>query len=125
MASIRSYFRARYWRPATIHQLPTVLLAVCILLAGSLSVASQTGDGATTRPAAERAAAVQGGLLFGLGPQAHGALDKRIVKEAPVNMVTSWYNYRTDMGFFDIYRSAVTPQIYAAGKAMHLVIWDG
>ncbi|MFC4395179.1 hypothetical protein [Arthrobacter sedimenti] len=129
MASIRSYFRARYGRPATIHQLPAVLLAVCILLAGSLSVPGVRQPGAD-RAAADRAAAVQaaanqGGLLFGLGPQAYRALEYRLVNEAPVNMITSWYNFRTDMGFFDIYRTAVTPQIYAAGKAMHLVIWDG
>lgn len=127
MASLRSNFRALDRRPGTRRNVPAVLLAVCILLAGSVPslAVAEPDPAATARPAAEGSPQAQDGLLFGLGPQAYRALENRIVKEAPVNIITSWYNFRSDMAFFDIYRTAVTPGIYAAGKAMHLVIWDG
>ncbi|UTT68736.1 hypothetical protein NMQ03_16120 [Arthrobacter sp. DNA4] len=107
--------------------MPAVLLAVWILLAGSVPSTGAGGQhpAAAVPRAADNAVQAQGGLLFGLGSQAYRSLENRLVQEAPVSIITSWFSFRTDMEFFDIYRTAVTPQIYAAGKAMHLVIWDG
>ena len=60
---------------------------------------------------------------LGLGSQAYQIEREPLVQQAPVGMYTSWYNFRSDLGFFDLYKNGVTPQTYAAGKAMHLVVW--
>ncbi|MDQ0824671.1 hypothetical protein QFZ60_000844 [Arthrobacter sp. B2I5] len=107
--------------------LMAMMLAVCLFLAGCIPSPPPNAPASSEAAAApdKKPKQVHGGFLFGVGSQAYGALDKTIVKEAPVNMITSWYNFRSDMSFFDKFRTSVTPQIYAAGKAMHLVIWDG
>jgi len=62
-------------------------------------------------------------FIFGLGSQAYQIENQPLVQQAPVGMYTSWFNFRSDLGFFDLYKNSVTPQTYAAGKAMHLVVW--
>lgn len=62
-------------------------------------------------------------FIFGLGSQAYQIEREPLVQQAPVGMYTSWYNFPSDLSFFDQYRTSVTPQTYAAGKAMHLVVW--
>jgi hypothetical protein len=63
------------------------------------------------------------GFIFGLGSQAYQLDREPLVQQAPVDMFTSWYSFPSDLEFFNHYRTSVTPQTYASGRAMHLVIW--
>src|SRR5919199_1178959 len=38
-------------------------------------------------------------LLFGLGPEADGALASPFTQSAPVHLLTSWYNSPNDLGW--------------------------
>lgn len=60
-------------------------------------------------------------LLFGLGPEADHALTARIVKEAPVRMLTSWYNGPGDLAWMTNWRNSLVPNAYADGYTLHLV----
>lgn len=62
-------------------------------------------------------------LLFGLGPQADSAERQRLVQEAPVKMLTSWYNSPRDLTFMRGWKASYIPGVYAKGYALHLVIW--
>ncbi|OGK09981.1 hypothetical protein A2767_01920 [Candidatus Roizmanbacteria bacterium RIFCSPHIGHO2_01_FULL_35_10] len=42
-------------------------------------------------------------ILFGIGSQAGPALDYRLVQEAPVHMLTSWYNGTKDLEWMQVY----------------------
>jgi hypothetical protein len=64
-------------------------------------------------------------LLFGMGPEASVARSVRLVREAPVRMLTSWYNGPDDLGWMAGWRTSVVPQAYAAGYALHLIVWTG
>src|SRR5262245_20612474 len=64
-------------------------------------------------------------LLFGIGPEADGALKTRLVQEAPVKMLTSWYNGPGDLAWMTGWRTNLVPQAYASGKALHLIVWAG
>jgi hypothetical protein len=66
---------------------------------------------------------VGNGFTFGLGSQAYQLDREPIVQQAPIGMFTSWFSFASDLGFFDLYKTSVTPQTYASGRAMHLVIW--
>jgi hypothetical protein len=75
-----------------------------------------------------RSAGAGGGvkLLFGMGSQIEGARTTSLVRETPVKMLTSWYNGPDDLSWMARWRTSVVPQSYAAGYALHLVIWtDG
>lgn len=63
-----------------------------------------------------------GAFLFGEGSQANGMGD-RLVQETGLQLISTWFNFRSDLGFYDVYRTEVTPKVYAAGKAMHLITW--
>jgi hypothetical protein len=64
-------------------------------------------------------------LLFGLGPEADGALRERIVRAAPVHMLTSWYNGHGDLGWMTGWRTTFVPQAYRAGYTLHLIVYSG
>jgi len=64
-------------------------------------------------------------LLFGIGPEADGALKTRLAQEAPVKMLTSWYNGPGDLSWMTGWRTNLVPQAYASGKALHLIVWAG
>lgn len=61
-------------------------------------------------------------LLFGLGPEADGAIEAPLVKEAPVRMLSSWYNAPSDLEWLLPWREDVVPRAYAAGYALHVVV---
>jgi len=63
-------------------------------------------------------------LMFGLGPEADGALNAPLAREAPVKMFTSWYNSPDDLSWMSSWHDNLVPRVYAAGKALHLVVWD-
>lgn len=62
-------------------------------------------------------------LLFGIGPQADGALAQRLTAETPIKMLTSWYNSPNDLGFMRGWQDDRIPNAYAAGYSLHLIVW--
>jgi hypothetical protein len=64
-------------------------------------------------------------LLFGVGPEADGAKQTRIVRNAPVHMLTSWFNGHGDLGWMTGWRTTFVPQAYRAGFALHLIVYSG
>lgn len=77
----------------------------------------------STSPAQSAPPTASDQFMFGIGSQAYQAGQKRIVKEAPIKMYSSWFNSHADLSFFNQYRTSTTPQTYASGKAFHLIIW--
>ena len=61
--------------------------------------------------------------MFGVGTELDQAANHRITKEAPIKMLTSWYNGPKDLGFMTGWRSNLIPQAYAQGYAMHLIVY--
>lgn len=70
------------------------------------------------QPAANR-------LLFGLGPEADSAGTAPLVRQAPVQMLTSWFNGSNDLFWMRRWRPTVVLPAYRKRLALHLVVWDG
>jgi hypothetical protein len=64
-------------------------------------------------------------MLFGLGPEADGARASQLVLGAPVHMLTSWFNGTSTLSWMTGWKASEVPRDYAAGFAMHLVVWSG
>lgn len=64
-----------------------------------------------------------GKILFGIGSQAGPAMDFRIVKEAPVHMLTSWYNGSKDLEWMRVQQNDLIPRLYANHYVVHLITW--
>lgn len=63
-------------------------------------------------------------LVFGMGGEAGDAVQTPLVKEAPVRMLTSWYNGPGDLSWMEYWRNEAIPSWYAKGYALHLVTWS-
>jgi hypothetical protein len=90
---------------------------------------STTGPSTSTSVPAASAPAAPGGrgtpkLLFGIGTEATGAETTRLVKQSPARMLTSWYNGPGDLSWMTGWRTGTVPGAYAAGYAMHLVVFS-
>lgn len=81
----------------------------------------------TARPATTTTvpAASTGRLVFGLGTEASESRNARLTREAPVGMLSSWYNKAADLTWMTGWWDDVVPQTYAAGRAHHLIVWTG
>jgi hypothetical protein len=99
------------------------ITAAVLLTGGSTVVVSSTFNVANA--ASTVAGAPRPKILFGIGPEADGALKTRLVQEAPVKMLTSWYNGPGDLSWMTGWRTNLVPQAYASGKALHLIVWAG
>jgi hypothetical protein len=64
-------------------------------------------------------------LLFGLGPEAKDARSAPLTRQAPVRMLTSWYDGPDDLAWMEGWRDSLVPQAYAAGYTLHLIVWTG
>jgi hypothetical protein len=64
-------------------------------------------------------------FYFAMGSEANGALRAPLVQQAPVKMLTSWYNRRSDLAWITKWQSSYIPSLYAQGYALQLVVWDG
>lgn len=65
-------------------------------------------------------------LLFGLGPTVDSAKDARLVREAPVRLMSVWYNGPGDLGWLtDAYHRDMYASQYSAGRSLHLIVWTG
>lgn len=62
-------------------------------------------------------------LTFGIGSQAGPAMDFRIVKEAPVHMLTSWYNGPSDLVWMAVQKNDLIPRLYKNKYIVHLITW--
>jgi hypothetical protein len=89
------------------------------------STSSTAATTTTAAPAPREPEPATPRLLFGLGPEANGARSARLTQQAPVRMLTSWYNGPADLAWMAGWRYSVVPQAYAAGYAMHLIVWTG
>jgi hypothetical protein len=86
--------------------------------ASTATTAPATTTGKRSEPAGPR-------LLFGMGPEANDARNVRLVQHAPVRMLTSWYNGPGDLTWLAGWKHDVVPRSYAAGYAMHLIVYAG
>lgn len=64
-------------------------------------------------------------LVFSMGAEASDADDHRLVREAPVRMLSSWYNGPNDLSWMAGWKTTVVPDAYRRGFAMHLIVWTG
>ena len=64
-------------------------------------------------------------ILFGLGPEADSARRATLTRNAPIGMLTSWYNGPNDVAWMSRWRTSVVLPAYRRGFALHLVVWDG
>jgi hypothetical protein len=64
-------------------------------------------------------------LLFGIGPEADQARASSLARQAPVRMLTSWYNGPNDLGWMAAWRGGEVPRAYAAGYNLHLIVYSG
>jgi hypothetical protein len=67
----------------------------------------------------------KGKLLFGIGTEAIDARNTALAQQAPVRVLSSWYNGPNDLGFMTGWKNNVVPEAYASGRAMHLIVWTG
>lgn len=94
-----------------------VFAAAALLVVGCAS--------AGPRATASSAAPATAGILFGLGPEADAARRAPLVRQAPVRMLTSWFNGSSDLSWMSRWRPTVVLPAYRKGFALHLVVWDG
>jgi len=64
-------------------------------------------------------------LLFGIGPEANLARVTPLARQAPVRMLTSWYNGPGDLAWMASWRRGEVPRAYAAGYRLHLIVYSG
>lgn len=62
-------------------------------------------------------------LIFGMGSQAGPAMDYPLVKEAPIQMLTSWYNGTKDLEWMRVQQNDLIPRLYANNYIVHLITW--
>jgi hypothetical protein len=62
-------------------------------------------------------------ILFGIGSQAGPAMDYRLVKEAPVHILTSWYNGPSDLVWMAVQKNDLIPRLYKNHYIVHLITW--
>ncbi|MFC7483752.1 hypothetical protein ACFQX7_32220 [Luedemannella flava] len=63
-------------------------------------------------------------VLFGMGTEADGAITEKLVTQAPVRMLTSWYNGPGDLSWMSGWRTGTVPKAYHQGYALHLIVYN-
>lgn len=75
-------------------------------------------------PPAPHALARPPKLLFGMGDEISAAVQTPLYDHGDVNMVTSWYNGPSDLGWMSGYASTdIMSNLYQRGDALELVVW--
>ena len=72
-------------------------------------------------PSASPAPRIQPKLVFGIGSEADQAIKSRLATEAPVKMLTSWYNGPNDLPWITNWKNNLIPELYAKGYILHLI----
>lgn len=62
-------------------------------------------------------------ILFGIGSQGGPAMNYRLTKEAPVHMLTSWYNGPSDLEWMRVQVNDAIRRIYKGKYVVHIVTW--
>jgi hypothetical protein len=62
-------------------------------------------------------------IIFGIGSQAGPSMDYRIVKEAPVHMLSSWYNGTKDLVWMREQQNDLIPRLFKNHYIVHLITW--
>ena len=62
-------------------------------------------------------------LIFGMGSEADGAEKTNLVREAPVKMLTSWYNGPSDLEWMTGWKNNLVPRLYSEGYTLHLIVF--
>lgn len=78
----------------------------------------------TSTPASKPPSSAVPQLLFGIGPEADGAVTAALVQEAPARMLTSWYNGPNDLNWMQYWQDDFVPGLYEQGFALHVVIFS-
>jgi len=61
----------------------------------------------------------------GWGPTASSASAAALASRAPLGLLTTWYNGPTDLTWMTFWKTGTIPQSYAAGYALHLIVFVG
>jgi hypothetical protein len=64
-------------------------------------------------------------FYFAMGSEADGALRTPLVQQAPVKMLTSWFNGHSDLSWITSWQNSFIPSLYARGYVLQLVVWSG
>jgi len=96
------------------NRLVPAVVTVAVLLAGGI-IAAAFRD---TSPPPDK-------VLFGIGPEADSARRTPLALQSPIKMLSSWYNGPDDLSWMSGWQSSTIPSAYAAGYALHLIIWTG
>lgn len=102
--------------------LPAKCVALLLLVYLLISMPSFKWQGFAAH---EPAGSTTGRILFGVGPEADGAVRSRLVGEAPVRMLSSWYNGPSDLTWMTEWAHELVPELYSKGYALHLITWSG
>ncbi len=62
-------------------------------------------------------------IIFGIGDNADKSIKYKIVSEAPIKMLTSWYNGPGDLEWMRVQKQYLFPEIYKSKFIVHLVTW--
>jgi len=62
-------------------------------------------------------------VLFGMGPVASSASTAGLVAEAPVGMLTTWYNGPADLKWMRSWKRDLVSQLYAKGYSLHVIVF--
>jgi hypothetical protein len=94
------------------------------------TVTPTPSSGATATPAPTATAAPTATpaiphLLFGLGPEVDGAKDSQLTLNAPVRLMSMWWNTTNDANGWltDAYHRSMYASQYALGRSIHLISW--
>jgi hypothetical protein len=87
-------------------------------------IASPTQSGALT-PTPTKSPTGLPRLLFGLGTEASGASSAALVGDAPVHLLSSWFNGTSDLAWMSGWAKNLIPREYAAGESLHLIVYAG
>jgi hypothetical protein len=64
-------------------------------------------------------------LTFGLGSQTESAIRSRLTAEAPIRILSNWYNGPADLGWMtDSYHRGIYADAKAQGFELHLITWS-
>jgi hypothetical protein len=58
-----------------------------------------------------------------MGPVASSASRARLVAEAPLRMLSTWYNGPADLKWMTSWKGDLVPQFYAHGYALHVIVY--
>lgn len=94
---------------------------------GDVAANMRLGAIAPQRPVPGFPSSEQPKLLFGLGDEATTAAHQPLADQAPIGMLTTWYDGEQELAQYKSWSRELIPEYYAAGKALHLILvptWD-